>query len=257
MIKYKVNKLRSKFNINNKSSLEDLKTVVHKLGFNLSTYSEEKMKLISLRREQEIQTASSLSVIDSSGNTTIYYNGNLPPAIQRFSLAHEIGHILLGHTRRNLTDKKQEEEADKFASYLLSPQKKRKLIGLQLDCSILCLCIFISAICGFLSSNLPTSKETHNYESALQHNSIAKPPQNSTIQSSQSSTVIPQHNNTVESTPSNIQLCYFTPSGKVYHLYRDCQHIKNSKQVFTNTVQNSGKERICSTCEYREYKNKQ
>ena len=57
---------------------------------------------------------------------TIGYNNSQHPHRQRFTVAHEIGHLLLGHTGKNfvleLNSKKPEEvEANQFAAELLMP----------------------------------------------------------------------------------------------------------------------------------------
>lgn len=63
----------------------------------------------------------------ASGDTsTIGYNKNQHPHRQRFTVAHEIGHLLLGHTAKNfildLNSRKPEEiEANQFAAELLMP----------------------------------------------------------------------------------------------------------------------------------------
>jgi hypothetical protein len=44
---------------------------------------------------------------------------------------------------------------------------------------------------------------------------------------------------------------YWTESGSVWHLYRDCGHLKNSQNVLFGTVneaEEAGKEHVCSTC---------
>lgn len=50
----------------------------------------------------------------------IFYNDNFPyKGRQRFSLMHEVGHIVLGHVGEL---QENEEEADVFASYILAPR---------------------------------------------------------------------------------------------------------------------------------------
>ena len=44
---------------------------------------------------------------------------------------------------------------------------------------------------------------------------------------------------------------YWTEGGSVYHKYRDCYHLKDSKSVKSGTVltaKMNGKERVCSEC---------
>ena len=45
---------------------------------------------------------------------------------------------------------------------------------------------------------------------------------------------------------------YWTESGGVYHLWSDCGHLKNSKDVKSGSVDEAisdGKEKLCSSCE--------
>lgn len=44
------------------------------------------------------------------------------------------------------------------------------------------------------------------------------------------------------------QTVYWTENGDVYHLDRDCQHIRNRTNVESGTVEESGKDRLCKTC---------
>lgn len=54
---------------------------------------------------------------------TIGFNANHPWVRNRFTIAHEIGHLILGHVcNTNSSSKTNEKEADLFASYLLMPK---------------------------------------------------------------------------------------------------------------------------------------
>lgn len=228
MIYLKAQILRKKYKINSKSSLEYLKLVIHQLGYNLSTYSEEKIKLARLKRDEEMKTAPSLSVIDKKGNITVYYNDTLPSFIQRFALAHEIGHIKLGHTRRNLKGEKQEREADKFAEYLLSPSNNRKIEKIHITCIILCLCLSLVSLYKIF-----TIDDMSEFNSAIIN-----------IENQKTST-----NNNSEIS-YNIT-CYYARYSEVYHLYKDCYYLKNSKKIYTDTVDECHLDRLCSACERR------
>lgn len=69
-----------------------------------------------------------------------------------------------------------------------------------------------------------------------------------------------EHNESVDtSTSSENQnadnVCYWTESGSVWHTYRDCYHIKNSKNILLGTVEEAlenGKSHVCSSCAKRE-----
>lgn len=69
--------------------------------------------------------------ITEGEKATIGYNQTQHPHRQRFTVAHEIGHLLLGHTGKNfildLNSKKPEEiEANQFAAELLVPLEMLK-----------------------------------------------------------------------------------------------------------------------------------
>lgn len=63
--------------------------------------------------------------------TYIFYNSGLPVGRQRFTVAHEIGHLVLGHVGRgrvttinrepNPKDNQEETQANQFAARLLAP----------------------------------------------------------------------------------------------------------------------------------------
>ena len=44
------------------------------------------------------------------------------------------------------------------------------------------------------------------------------------------------------------QIVYWTEGGDVYHIDRNCQHIRNRTNVESGTVAESGKDRVCKTC---------
>lgn len=56
--------------------------------------------------------------------------------------------------------------------------------------------------------------------------------------------------NNSDSGSNSKEVVYWLPTGSVYHLYSDCQHI-NGKTVKSGTISQSGKPRCCSTCENR------
>mgnify|MGYP005780276401 CR=1 FL=1 len=87
------------------------------------------------------------------------------------------------------------------------------------------------------------STSSHNDGSGV---SIGLPSENNNV-----SSFIPNESSDIGSVNPNLnetEICYWTKSGEVYHLYSDCQHIKNSSIVFSGPVSESGKERVCRTC---------
>lgn len=71
-------------------------------------------------------------------------------------------------------------------------------------------------------------------------------------------TTLTTETNVVESSTetniSNYETVYWTKSGTVWHLFKDCGHLKNSKTVISGSLEeaiNEGKEKVCSSCNKR------
>ncbi len=95
-----------------KSFPVDCAYIVKHLGYRLYKYSElseEKRNSCLLVSDE------SLKLFDS-----IYYNDHMLPLRIRFSIAHELGHILLDHG--DYQDVEKEAEANYFASHFLAPR---------------------------------------------------------------------------------------------------------------------------------------
>lgn len=67
----------------------------------------------------------------TANHTYIFYNSSLPVGRQRFTVAHEIGHLVLGHVGNGMatvenreptgTERAEERQANQFAARLLAP----------------------------------------------------------------------------------------------------------------------------------------
>lgn len=122
-------------------------------NWNLLTYKEAKAVLevndpLNLKKLR----ADARTIYDSSTDTylTVYNESIFPASRIRWTIAHEIGHIVLGHLeysetayRENLTTKKYkvlEKEANFFAAELLAPLPILKKLGVQTAKQIKQLC---------------------------------------------------------------------------------------------------------------------
>ena len=81
---------------------------------------------LDVRRIEASQKVSGLIVVCKevdSEYATIGFNANLPWCRRRFTIAHEIGHLIFGHacTQSHGDDSHNEKEADTFAGELLVP----------------------------------------------------------------------------------------------------------------------------------------
>lgn len=97
---------------NIKSFPFDCEYLIEELGYKIHKYSElSETKL----NHCLLVSDESLKLLDN-----IYYNDDMPMTRIRFSLAHELGHIVLGHG--DYLDPIKETEANYFASYFLAPR---------------------------------------------------------------------------------------------------------------------------------------
>ncbi|MBP3600090.1 MAG: ImmA/IrrE family metallo-endopeptidase [Clostridia bacterium] len=225
-IKHSAEKFAKTLKLRDKNiSLKKLKALLTKSGFFIKYYSESQILLISLGLLDEANDSDSVSFVDSQGMIYIFIDDTLPEPKQLFALAHETGHIILKHRKTQSLKKQQEREADLFAHYLLSGNGNRKLnIAISAVSLFLCACIILITVLAAF----PTNKQQTKTVSA----EIEDSSKNSNI----------EINNTV---------CYFTKYGEVYHIYRDCYYIKNSNNVYCDTIEHSHKDRLCSACAIR------
>lgn len=205
-----------------KISLKSLITVAQKNGFIVKSYSECRTIMIAFGIYDEVLNADSVSLVDSKGNVIIFISDSLSEEKQLFTLAHEIGHILLKHCNDTNDKQRQEDEADAFARYLLNKYLPKKSITLM---SAIITVIF-SAL--FISVNLFQVHSHRTIPASTENNST-----------------------------SELEMYYYTPSGKVYHLYKDCSYINNAKDVISVRKEDSHKKRICSRCAGRLINEKQ
>ena len=88
----------------------------------------QKTRALDVRRIEASEKVSGLLVVSNQLDTeyaTIGFNANHPWCRRRFTIAHEIGHLLLGHTCNDDDgdDSHNETEANFFAAELLMPRK--------------------------------------------------------------------------------------------------------------------------------------
>lgn len=100
------------------------------MGIELAPYSKSEQFLAEIGISNLMQETDGLSV-QRSGKYYIFYRGDMTPGRIRFTVAHELGHIVLGHLDRkthttrnrepNEGDAPIEQAANVFASRLLAP----------------------------------------------------------------------------------------------------------------------------------------
>lgn len=107
----------------------DVFGLARKMGFRLIKASDRlKFGIEKVKEFKEINKTKDVfgyTFFDiSKMEYVIYYDDvNAGSNKQRFSVAHEIGHIVLGHIDKGIEDSEEaEDEADYFAGYLMCPE---------------------------------------------------------------------------------------------------------------------------------------
>ncbi len=197
-----------------KCNFKRLLCVCRKKGYMVKSYSKGKNFMLATGLWRKSQCVPSISVVDEYGNAMIFLRDGLSGEKRLFALAHELGHIILKH--KDHSEDYAEEEANQFAHSLLQEWR------IQQTEWILTIIIFLLSLLVILFIN------------DIINLSIKQNLQTSTINSE-----------------TNEEICYFTKYGEVYHIYRDCHYLKNSKEICTGTTNTCYKDRMCSACEYR------
>ncbi len=199
-----------------------LLTAITKKEFIVKSYDEASTALITLGLYEEAKDSDSVSAVDKSGIPHIFMDNNIPREFRHFTLAHEIGHIMLKHRKTPSLKRQQEREADLFAHYLLSNSNRKNFkLTANIVSILLCLSMLVTAVIIAPSSNEP-AKAVSAY-----------------------------NQNTTEEKLNNNTTCYFTEYGEVYHIYKDCYYLKNSKAIYTTTIGQCQHNRMCSACSRR------
>ena len=221
-VKHKAITFRNKTKLSAKSlTLSNLSLAANKIGYIVKPYSTSTAMMIALGVYEEAMRAASVSVKDNASNIVIFINDRLNTDKQLFALAHEIGHIYLGHNSA-IPKAQQEEEANKFANYLLSDNTNNfsSKIPLALFLFFALTLSLIMIISQFKPQELlsktsvPVSAGTNQYldESATY---------------------------------------YWTDSGYVYHYYRNCQALMHCDDILSGDYREAveEKDRLCKFCE--------
>jgi len=107
-----------------------VKTILEKLEINKPPVPVEKVAdffSLSILYYPKFPDAVSGTIIQENGINAIGVNKNHPPNRQRFTIAHELGHYILGHDSSKIVDdtfdkdNDKERAANKFAGELLIP----------------------------------------------------------------------------------------------------------------------------------------
>lgn len=96
-----------------------LNLIIKKYSWKVHSYSTAK-QFANVEELEIMKTDIGYAKINKdTGQYYIFYDESQPIEVQRFTIAHEIGHIFLDHF--NITPQNREQEANMFAARLLMP----------------------------------------------------------------------------------------------------------------------------------------
>lgn len=227
-IKHSSIKFSCKHHLSGKEvTFERLLKVSRQEGYIVKYYSTADMQLVLLDLYDRAKNSSSVSCKDESGNVCIFIDDSMSDDEQLFALAHEIGHIILEHkpVKNKKLKGKQEREANLFAHYLITKSSQRLDKAINSIFGILICCI-LGVMLVMMGSPDKEGTPTVNYYTQEKVSGAAHQITDSTV-------------------------CYLARYSTVYHTYKDCSYLKNSKTVYETTVGECGKDRLCSRCAAR------
>lgn len=234
-------------------TVNKIKDIIKSYGFKIYEYG-----CYSSEAEELLKRIDALEYAEHTNSFTYYDGNNMIVFIRaglgeddRLSLLlHECCHIYLDHpaTCKTIidTDVKREHDANLLAELITSKlnrdiKVKRVLLPAFL---IVVLSAVIICLIGININNNQLLYERPNVSSSEDNTQVSVADQSEALLSDMPNANVPSS----EPSITNMSVVYWTESGEVYHLYKDCQHIRDSIEVFSGTPDSSGKERCCKTC---------
>ena len=239
--------------LNENLTVNKIKDIIKSYGFAIyeydgyCSYAEEILKRIGALDYSK--HTNSFTYYDSD-NMIVFIRKGLGEDDRLSLLLHECCHIYLDHpaTCKTIinTDVKREHDANLLAELITSKlnrgiKVKRVLLPAFL---IVVLSSVIICLIGININNNYVLYERPNVSSGEVNMQASVAEQSEALLSDTPNTNV----SSSESAIVNMSSVYWTENGEVYHLYKNCQHLKNSTEVFSGTPENSGKERCCKTC---------
>ena len=268
-------------------SADDIIRILNKAHFTVLSFYQA-TDLIKQMRLEDSLTCDALT-IRCAQIKAVLYRDHLPVGEKCFVLAHELGHILLGHISEGIStfhaadaNITQETEADAFAYAFLAPTavlracfaRRRDLACLtRLPLRRIEHVYFHLRDARMSPLDYEVQRAFSSYISHQRHlrfyrHRIALKtvmlgalcavlcclfPKNMAPFSAAGSkwTVTPLPSSSFYTLVGEDSTCYWCENGEVFHLYKDCFYLARSSSVITSTLQNCPKPRACTYCEKR------
>lgn len=152
-------------------TLDNLVYLLETDGYDIIDYS----RTSNNESTQELLDAFGLTALASQNSAFLYSQGDaryvfldedLPTEEKRYALAHEYGHIRLGHTEKDVFlhgTFQQEHEANEFAHYILAPSVPIRTWAWMLGHKVIAILALIAVLAGGVMYPVATYIESRTY----------------------------------------------------------------------------------------------
>lgn len=252
-------------------SIEKIEEIIKKQGFEIVCFDtlnmSEKVKYLAdrLNLHDACQSRDGFTYCQENIKL-VFIKQTLSEKDKQSALLHEEIHIYLDHPYRHglrETPIGHENEIHDFI-HLMNKEIKRKqtkermrvIIPLAIACSLIIILVFRTRPSDvpkhLIGSTIFTTAQAELPPPDTSEPDTTREPDTTSEQDSVSETTpvtayVPVYDSKLAAEPSTYTY-YWTNSGTVYHMYADCQHLKNSVSVQSGSKSLSGKERCCKTC---------
>lgn len=160
-----------------------VETICQHYEWTLATYTEARQALEALDL-MRLAASTDGFCLHLSGRYYIFFDDHTPRGRQRFTIAHEIGHIMLGHVGAGEctiinrdpkpTDAPEEVQANQFATRILAPAWVLHSIGATTPVQIAKVCDISNAAARFRAKRMEELEKRNRYLSHTLEQQIAQ-----------------------------------------------------------------------------------
>lgn len=229
-------KFVQKYNLNKRNlAIAELRKIIESLSFGVVDYWQsrenepETVLLLKKAQATELYRFTKGFTYCTEEGKLIFICADMSTDDTIEVLLHEIGHIVLGHLETEgiiyNTSTQQECEAFYFSQYVRERCRNSGRIKLIKAGSIAlaALLLVCTAAVVLHYTTIPREAVTEDGKTIVRVSGLGM-----------DAFMQPHY--------------YWTAGGEVFHLWPDCQHLRNSPTIYVGSLEKSGKESCCKTC---------
>lgn len=224
-----------KYDLNKKSlTVTRLRDIIESLNFCIVDYwrsiKNEPNVTVFLKRigAENLAKEEKAFTYYKSDERYVFLCGDLTADDTLVVLLHELGHIRLNHLEPegiiSNTSVQREDEAFLFSLFVRVRCKKSRQIKMLRATAVIAVALVLTSYAALIF-HYTVSKETITQDGQ---------------------TIIQVGDTGIDAALR--PHCYWTIGGEVFHLWTDCQHIRNSSTIYVGSVEESEKDTCCKTC---------